>query len=273
MILSYESDDDHRTKNLVVIENSEFEGTTYSFQLTITDAESETNEDGGMAMQVFWNTSPVQGISILKPYNINRTDSDNSENTMYRIDYSEAGEFGYDAHMIVYIAGLELADPSVDKYAIKSLKMFVGKKDDIVSVYGNSDHPNATFYTDDKGFDWAFVAAGSDNLDIGVAEVGLPPFNLDETNRQVLLEDYSVKNVFANQINDWFMEQYGVLPDSTSLAAYLHNADAPGFFESQGFVSGGTSPGTQYDALVTEIQSLTPYNPKNIDELTILFKN
>ncbi|NOZ46336.1 MAG: hypothetical protein GXO79_06100 [Chlorobi bacterium] len=271
MTLSYEGDDDHRTKNLVVVENSAFEGTTWQYELTVTDAESEGNADGGKAMQVFWNNSPVKGIAILKPYNMNRLDTENGEDAIYRIDYSEAGEHGYEASMIVSIAGLPV-DASADMYAISSLKMFVGKNGDIIDVYGNSNHPNAKFFTDDTGFDWAFVASGTESTDIGVAEVGLPPNTLDETSRVVLLEDYSVKNVFLDQITRWFIETYGIAPDSTSLAGYLHNADAPGFFDTEGFVQGGTSPGSEYDELVSSIQSLIPYNPKNINELEINFK-
>lgn len=271
MSFSYEGDD-NRTKNLVVVENSLFEGTTWSYQLTITDAESEGNEDGGNAMQIFWNPSPIKGIAILKPYNIDRVNDADAEDAIYRIDYSEAGEHGYEASMIVSIAGLELADPDVDPYSINTLKMFVGKNDDIIDVYGNSNHPNALFFTDDTGFDWAFVASGKESTDIGVAEVGLPPNTLDETSRVVLLEDYSIKNVFTDQITEWFLETWGIAPDQESLNNYLRNADAPGFFDSEGFIQGGVSPGPEYSELVTSIQSLVPYNPKNINDLTISFK-
>jgi len=40
----------------------EFEGRQWEYQLTITDAESEENSDGGIGMQVFWNKQPVEGI-------------------------------------------------------------------------------------------------------------------------------------------------------------------------------------------------------------------
>ena len=271
MSFSYKGDD-NRTKNLTVVENSFFDGVTWSYQLTITDAESESNSDGGNAMQIFWNNYPVQGIAILKPYNIDRINDSEAGDAVYRIDYSEAGEHGYDASMIVSIAGLELADPEVDPYSINSLKMFVGKKDDIIDVYGNSNHPNALFFTDETGFNWAFVASGKESIDIGVAEIGLPPHTLDETSRVVLLEDYSIKNVFSDQITDWFLETWGIAPDQASLSTYLRNADAPGYFDSEGFVQGGVSPGVEYDELVSSIQSLVPYNPKSVNDMTIVFK-
>ncbi len=268
MELSYESDDDGRVKNLVVIENSFFDGVNWEFQLTITDAESEGNEDEGKGLQLFWNRDPRKGIAIIKPYNLDRNSHEYFSDALFRIDYSEAGEHGYDAHMIVAIAGLPLAHPLEDPYSMKALKMFVGKDDELVDVYGNSDHPNAVFFTTTTGFNWAFVASGHDQLDIGVAEVGLPPSNLDEPSREVLLGNYAVKEVFSDQI-------YNLWPyiDEESVEAYLYNTEAPGYFDEYGFVQGGTSPGTEYDEIEMRIEGLSPYNPKEINSLEIEFKS
>lgn len=267
MVLSYEGDDDGRTKNLVVVENSEYDGVTWEYELTVTDADSEGNDDGGKALQIFWNRTPVKGIAILKPYNINRKDDFDAAEAIFRIDYSEAGEFGYDAHMIVSIAELPLADPLEDPYSISSLKMFVGKDGDVIDVYGNSDHPNALFFAGNVGFNWAFVASGDEVKNIGVAEVGLPPSNLDESDRDVLLDFYSIKNVFTREINE-------VWPglDPAILDAYLMNTEGPGYFDSEGFIAGGTSPGAAWDVLTARLQSLSPYNPKDIGNLKVLFK-
>ena len=135
MSFSFEGDDG-RTKNLVVVETSAFEGETWNYQLTITDALSEGDEDGGKAMQVFWNGNPTKGIAIMKPYNMDRVNDADAGDAKYRIDYSEAGEHSYEASMIVSIAGLELPDPSVDQYAMNSLKMFVGKNGNQLDIYG-----------------------------------------------------------------------------------------------------------------------------------------
>lgn len=268
MSLSYTSDDDGRIKNLDVTENPFFEGSSWEFQLTITDAESEGNEDNGNAIQIFWNRNPRKGVSIMKPYNIDRSNYDGLTDAVFRIDYSEAGERGYDAHMLVAASGLPLADPLDNAYSLNTLKMFVGKSGDVIDVYGNSNHPNAKFFTSESGFNWAFVASGSRSLDIGVAEVGLPGANLDEPSRVVLLEDYSIKNVFTDQI-------YEVWPDISqqSIDTYLLNTEAPGFFNNGGFVQGGTSPGEEYDALLTRLLSLSPYNPKEIADMDISFMN
>ncbi len=268
MTVSYQSNEDGRVKNLEVVESSNFDGQNWEYQMTIVDANSATNTDGGLAVQVFWNINPVKGIAILKPYNLNRTESVNYPDAMYRIDYSEAGELGYDKHMLVEINGLPLEDPSVEPWSISTIKMFVGKTGDIIDVYGNSEHPNATFIdTTSKGFDWAFVASANESSNIGVAEVGLPDDELNSTDRTTLLVTNSIKNVFTTQIN---LAYPGL--DSLDVTNYLYNTEAPGYFNSNGFIQGGTAPSTSYGTLVSNIANLTPYNPADIKNLTISFK-
>ncbi|MCF6243152.1 MAG: hypothetical protein L3J74_17665 [Bacteroidales bacterium] len=114
MSFSYQSDDDGRSKNVVITANQEFEGTTWDWQMNITDADSEGNDDGGMAMQIFWNTGTVKGISIIKPYNLDRNTEQMFTRAMFRIDYSEAGENGYEQEMTVYISDITLPDASVE---------------------------------------------------------------------------------------------------------------------------------------------------------------
>lgn len=266
MSLSYTGEDDGRIKNLAVKGNPYFEGQTWEYQLNLTDAESEGNEDGGLAMQIFWNRNPIKGVAILKPYNIDRSNGENTSDAVFRIDYSEAGERGYDAHMLVAASGLNVADPLDNPYSTDALKIFVGKEGDKIDVYGNSNHPNAVFFNGDSGFNWAFVASGDATLDIGVAEVGLPDSYLDDPSRTVLLEDYSIKNVFTTQI-------YEVWPgiSQESIDVFLYNTEAPGFFDNKGFIQGGTSPGEDHDVLASRLPFLNPYNPRDIAELTISF--
>jgi hypothetical protein len=272
LTLTFEGDDDHRAKNLVVEENAMYSNKTWEYMLTITDAESESETDGGKALQVFWNTDPIDGIAIVKPYNCDRIKNGNAKDAIVKIEYSETGTEKYDRYMVVELAGFPLAEDRKEPFAINTLKMFVGRNGNNVDIYGNSNHPNAKFFTDNVGFDWAFVASGLDNEDIAVAEVGLPPCSLDETNRNVLLKDYSIKNVLTSEINQWFISTIGIKPDSTSLAGYLRNADAPGFFASQGFIQGGVAPSDDNNPLVARIQNLSPFNPKTINDLEIEFK-
>lgn len=268
LTLTFVSDDDGRNKNLVVESQVTFENVVWDYQLTVTDADSENSGDGGKALQVFWNQrTPVKGIAIIKPYNCDRNKNQNAGDAIFRINYEEEPASGYDAQMEVLVSGLPLPSPLSDPYAMNTLRMFAGKKGDVVDVYGNSNHPNAVLFTGPKGLDWAFVASGNDATDIGVAEVGLPPSSLDEADRKVLLKDYSIKNVFTTQIQALWP---GL--DSNVIAAYLKNTDAPGYFSKKGFLSGGVSPGPDWDVLASRLDGLAPYKPAEISALQVSFK-
>ncbi|MEZ5072050.1 MAG: hypothetical protein R2751_14115 [Bacteroidales bacterium] len=168
--------------------------------------------------------------------------------------------------MIVSIAGLPSVDPLLAPFAMDGMKMFVGKTGDVVDVYGNSSHPNAKFLTEKVGYNWAFVASGSDSENIAVAEVGLPLSSLDADDRETLLVENSVYNVLYNEVKT-------VWPDASDeiLNAWLSNTDAPGFFDEDGFVKGGEAPGDDYLPLIERIQGLSPYNPLEIATLEIAF--
>ena len=273
MSFSYTSDDDDRVKNVVIVANQEFDNRTWEYKMTITDAENEENEDGGLAMQIFWNTDPVEGIAIINFKNLNANVEDKYMNTMFRVEYSENPEttMGYEETMRVMISGWPL--DSTDRFSLDNLMMFVGRTGDRVDVYGNSDHPNAwLLIPDNPGLDWAFVASSNRVEDIAVAEVGLPPNNLNTTQRSVILGQYSLKNVLTNEIREWFHRMFHIYPDSTSLAQYLRNADAPGMFNKDGFVQGGgTPPSEDYNNLIDAIKDLTPYNPYEVAQLHVTF--
>jgi hypothetical protein len=280
--LSYVSDEDNRLKNLVVHEGVEYSNRIWEYQLTVTDAESEGNEDGGIGMQVFWNKSPIAGIAVIKPYNMNRKDDKGAGDAIYKVEYSEEGTDEYEAYMVVEIAGIPLPSAEQEPFAVNAIKMFVGKKGDRVDVYGNSNHPNAQFnYHDGEavGFNWAFVASGFESSDIGVAEVGLPASNADISSREAILVDNSIESVLSREMTNYIVAEYaaiGITLDpaevATYIAPFLKNADAPGYFNNKGFVQAGTSPGEAYNELETSILELTPYNPLSIAELTIEFK-
>lgn len=263
--LTFISDEDGRTKKLKIIENVQYEEATWHYQMTISDIEDGTSEIG---LQVFWRWDPLVGIAILNPYNIDRNTEEIYTQTTFRIDYSEAGNLGYDAHMIVSFSGFPLPNPLQNPFGLDKMKMFVGKTGDQVTVYGNSSHPNAKFFSNETGFNWAFVAAADENLDIAVAEVGLPPIDLDATDRETLLETYSIYNVLHDQI-------LSVWPtiDPEILNAYLYNTQAPGYFNQNGFVQAGTAPSDEYLPLKNYIQNLAPYNPAYILNMSIEFDN
>jgi hypothetical protein len=269
MILSYESDEDGRVKNLIVIENSEFEGTTWEFQMTITDADSEGNDDLGLGMQFFWNRDPVKGIAIVKPANLDYISNKHKKDPMYRIEYSEAGEFGYERHMIVTADSLPMLPASANNYAMKTLKMFAGKTGNIIDLYGNSVNPDAFFFTKEVGigYNWAFVASANDAEDIGVVEVGLPKNDLDESSRAVLLDTCAMNKVLTYALRT---SKPNMPPEVVD--QQLANTKAPGYFDANGFVQAELRPDDRYAEIDVRLKDLCPYNPVDIRDLNIYFK-
>ncbi len=278
-MVTYVSEDDNREKKLIVNSGVEYDGRTWEYQLTITDVLLENETDGGVGMQVFWNNEIIEGIALIKPSNLDVKNDSEMAGAMFSIEYSERKMGDYEAHMIVGIAEMPLS--SADPFSVNTLKMFVGKKGNIVDVYGNSNHPNAKFNTlgENAGFNWAFVASGHETKDIGVAEVGLPSNTADISTRKEILEDYSIKSVLTSEISDYIIAEYAekgitLKPEEVEryIAPYLKNAEAPGFFDKNGFVQSETSPGDDYTELSSSIKALTPYNPKSIAALKIEFK-
>ncbi len=275
MSFSYTSDDDNRVKNVIIVANQKFENRTWEYKMTVTDAENEQNQGDGLAMEIYWNTNPVEGIAIINFKNLNANVGNKYTKTMFRVEYSENPEttMGYEEIMRVMIS--DWPTDSTNRFSLKNLMMFVGRIGDRVDVYGNSDHPYAwLLIPDNPGLDWAFVAASNRVEDIAVAEVGLPPNTLNTTQRSVILGQYSLKNVLTNEIREWFHRRFHIYPDSASLAHYLHNADAPGMFNKNGFVQGGgTPPSKDYQVLIDAIKELTPYNPYIVAQLHITFSS
>ncbi len=271
--ITYTSDDDGREKNLEVIEGGTYDGVTYEYSLLVTDSESEGNDDGGTALRVFWNRSPIKGVAVLVPYNIDREENPEAQGTVYRIDYDETGDNDYEATMIVSISGLPLEDASVDAFSIDNLKMFVGRNGDVLDVYGNSNHPNAPFIFDEQpGINWAFVASGIHDGAIGVAEVGLPPSGLNASSREAILEEYGVRTVLRDVFIEALTNEFPNAPEelfTDMLDSLLVDAEPPGYFGADGFIQGGTSPGEDWDALTDRIEGLAPFNPSEISTLEI----
>jgi len=276
MNLTYTSDDDGRDKNLVVTENVEFAGKQWEFALTITDALNETNQDGGKALQIFWNTQPIEGIALLKPANCNVNDTTKMKNSIFRIDYSESNENGYSNEMTVYISNLPLVSALEDPFSCNAIKLWAGKNGDFIDVKGNSNHPNARFFDTEKqqGFNWAFVASSNEKQNIACVEVALPPSNLEETQREKILENYSIRNVFEKEIFRVWPELEN--PQDSAAQAKLDaafvNAEAPGYFNNQGFIKGGAAPSSDYSEVASRIKLLAPFSPNSVSNQVIDFK-
>lgn len=128
---------------------------------------------------------------------------------MYRIDYSEAVNNGYDREMTVYIDSFPGGN-SNDPYQMTNLKLFAGRKGDHIDVIGTSIHPDAyLFIVDQTGLAWTFIGSSDREAEMGVAQVSLPPHSLDESNRDTLLEKYSMYQVMYNQAEEIIMNLLG----------------------------------------------------------------
>ncbi len=260
MDVTFTSDDDGRQKRLVVREDFSFENVAYEFALSVTDVES-----GNIGMQMYWNTTEGnrRGVVQFDLYEFDRANNSDAGDTRIQIEFGET-HADYDKYMIVSIAGFPL--DAADEFSVDNLKMFVGKTGDIVDVYGNTNHPNATFFHENTGMNWAFVASGNDATDIAVAEVGLPPITAGTSDRDFLLKDNSIHAVFSALI----LSEYPNAPQEL-IDALLSDTEAPGFFANQGFEGAADSPGSEYDVHVSRIENLSPYNPTDIDGLSIDF--
>jgi hypothetical protein len=123
------------------------------------------------------------------------------------------------------------------------------------------------------------VASGDEKKDIAVAEVGLSYSQSDLTTREQILGDYSVKKVLTREMTSFVVSAFAasgftLRPDEVAnyLTPYLKNADAPGFFNKNGFIKGGSAPSNDYSTLEMRISELVPYNPADLNNLTIPFE-
>lgn len=252
---TFDGDDDGREKRIDIAENVTRGGVSYEYELIMVDTENEEQ-----AVQLLWNTSPVSGVGILKPFNIDRSDLDASENAFLRIDYSE-DDANYDATMTISISGVE----PVENGDIDNMKMFVGKKGDIIEVMGNSNHPNVVII--DKGFtggrNYAFVGRGDESTDLGVVKLALPPSSV--TTADVLV-DYSVFKVLEDEINE-----VANLDEST-IDAILAEALSPAYFNNDGFItSGEDNKPASFDATFVNLDGMNPFVPNDIKNLEVNF--
>lgn len=262
MSFSYPSHEDGRTKSFVVVQNAAYNGTTYQYKMTVSDQSSP-------AIQVFWNNNPVKGVAIISPYDWDRNIGTTYSNTKYKVEYSEeASVTGYEKQMIVSIAGFPQLVSANTNY-INNMKMFVGKNGNLLTMWGNSNHPSATIVDPALvGKCYSFVAHSDASLNIGIAKVAISPTDVAST--VDIFNTYSVYNVLNTAI-------HVVYPTATQnqINSYLKNTDQPAFFTAPtGFVSCGTTVpnNTGFTDSFNDISSLIPYVPSDIKNLTISFQ-
>jgi len=253
---SFETDEteDGRAKRFEINEDVVRGGVSYQYELTMTDV-----EDGELGLQLLWNADPaVEGVGILRPYYIDRIENEDID-AFVRINYSEDDPI-YDATMTVSIAGVE----TVDQGDIDNLKMFVGRKGEMVDVIGNSNHPNVKLI--DEGFEggrnYAFVGRGDEANNLGVVKLALPPSYVDT---EEVLETYSVFNVLQTEIN-----AVSNL-DQSIIDAVLAEAGSPAYFDADGFISSGQTVPEGFAAEFVDLEGANPFVPVQVRDLKIAF--
>ncbi|MDA0194882.1 MAG: hypothetical protein O2887_07145 [Bacteroidetes bacterium] len=250
------SDDDGRQKDLTVRQRVSYGGVDYRYELNAYD------EDGERAAQILWNIDPIEVIAVLSPYDINRNDNPSNIDVLLRIDYSEVLS-DYEVAMTIHISGVP-----ADSTGLDNIKMFAGRRGDLIEVFGNSNHPNLKIIdeTFTGGRNYAFVGRANETDDIAVAEIALPPSAVD-TNIGIM-NDYSLFNILEDELND-----VGIT-NPLVIEVVLKNAQAPAYFiGDEGFVSSGNDlpdhEGFSKDFI--DLTGLIPFIPRNIRDLQVEF--
>lgn len=258
---SYESIYDGKNKNVVVKENVSINDTTWDYCLTVSD------EELGTALQLFWNTSPLEVIAILQPKAFDFSTTRNP-NAMIKIEYSENDPY-YDKIMIVSVTKTD----STSRQYMKNLKLFAGKNDDIISLYGNSTHPYMALLNENhiNGRCFCFQARNNIPGDIAIARIALP--TVLQTDMSNIWVDFSVDQVLSDEIDIVYPNV-----DQTTLTqikvVFLTNAIGPAYFTGeQGFVSNaGDIPDDEgFTQDFMNMTGLTPWAPFEINQMAITF--
>lgn len=253
---TFTSDDDGRNKRLELARDVTRDGQSYQFEMVMFDV-----EDNAQAIQLLWNTNPVEGIAILRPFDFDRTAGTTATDAFIRIDYSEIST-EYEATMMVSISGL----PTIENGDINNMQMFVGRSGDIVEVMGNSNHPNIIIVDDafTGGRNYAFVGRGNEASDQAVINLGLPPSSVTTSD---IFDNYSVFAVLEAEINN-----VGIT-DQDIIDQILQNATSPAYFnEISGFIDSGpdNAPSGFTDEFI-DLSTLSPFIPNDISNLQLDF--
>ena len=179
--------------------------------------------------------------------------------------------------MTVYITGHPLLN---DIFGIDNLKMFAGRSDDIITIYGNSNHPEAYFTEDKKqvGFNWAFVAKTNDALNVASAKIALTPTSYASTDS--IFEKFDMQAVLFEEFYGYFYSSDTIYStDSIADAAMqntlngiLQKSESPGYFDQNGFSGyGEIVPVLEDYSSVRKLEDLTPYVPDEISNLVVKF--
>ena len=260
----YQDNEDGSKKTLDFFKNPESDE-NYEYGINIYDSEKKDISYENLAFQFYWSQSIKKGIVTFHFNKMNHNITDND--LKLQVVYSEESN-NYDREMEVFISGLSVVSERFNC----NIRMFAGKKGNIIDSWGSSYHPLAWIVNSaDKGRNWMYRAKADKSKNAGVLEVAIPPVDYDESAQ---FTEYPVKEVLKNEIT----QVYEGLIDSTELSEkideYLVNAEAPGYFkDNTGFVSGGENPDPAiFTPDLADLSVITiPFTPKDIKKMTISF--
>lgn len=256
---SFINDQDGKTKNVVVTDNEDFRNQTWDYLMFVTD------ELEGAALALYWNVNPRKAIAIFRPKALN-SNSIFLRNAFVSIEYNESDQF-FDRTTLIQITNM---DSTLVNYMSK-LKMFIGQKDDIAHIYGNTIHPTAYLVdpTHTGGRSWSFKAKNNIKLDIAVAKCALPHTTMTLDEMPNIWTFYSMDEVLREEIEAVYTD---ITP--TQIDFYLNNAIGSAYFIGPaGFVSNNLDvpedPGFTNDFL--DLTGLEPWTPIDVFNMIISF--
>ena len=264
---SWTSNGDHRVKHLVITQSSTtYEGQTFASRLELMDG---TNN----AFEMYYDTgASVRGVIIMAPAWLNRSDTSRvNDDTRVRIRYNRA-DAQYGKTIVVEGSGFPLDHEG----AVGSLMMRAWVIGDTFRMQGNSDHPNARLWGDERtraDYNYAFMAHAimhhDSTADSACMKVGVVPSTVTSTDS--LVDRYSVDRALTTYINVFFP---GMMPDT--VAAYTDQAKNPGWYtrahvtDQPGYIGNGPGYPAGFEYL-DEWSGMTAYSPADVHALRIQF--
>ncbi len=258
-IFTYFGDQDGKIKSVIVDEQVSYNNQLWDYSLTVTDA-------GNPAMRIYWNVNPREAIAIFSPQGMN-SNTVFMKNAIVYIEYSESASL-FDKTMLITISNMDVSSPG----NMSKLKMFIGLKDGVAHIYGNTIHPEDYLINESLTISrsWAFKAKNDLIRDIAVAKCALPPSATTADGMLNLWDDYSMDKILEQEIKT----VYPGIPQQ-DLVNYINSAKGRAYFiGSQGFISNDTDV-PENDGFTPAFIDLSgiaePWVPKEVFEMTVSF--
>ena len=251
--------DDGRTKEVTIVKNVSVNGIAWKYKMEIQNA------GGNLGFQFFWNRTPFKALSVIDFYEMDNIEHQNLSGMKMEIKADGHGVASFQRQMEISLDNIP--KQAGDENYLNKLKMRVTDFGDLVEIIGNSNHPDMILIdsTQAPGKSYSFGARGSKSMDIGIANLALPPSNL--TTLQNLFLNYSLDTVIKSEI----LILQPTIPIDT-LNVLVQNARNPGYFDGTGFLSAGPIvPNNLFSSAFVDLTGLIPFVPNDVKGLQVNF--